>query len=80
MVRIFANKCLSEDIKSLDAVVLTHEHNDHIIGLDDIRPFNFHVEEKYAAFCYKTSVTAEPYINDSIMSLRPVPYPGAPTA
>lgn len=27
--------------KHLDAIFLTHEHNDHVIGLDDIRPFNF---------------------------------------
>ena len=28
-------------VRHLDAILLTHEHNDHIIGLDDIRPFNF---------------------------------------
>ncbi|MCC6461931.1 MAG: MBL fold metallo-hydrolase [Saprospiraceae bacterium] len=28
-------------VQHLDAILLTHEHNDHVIGIDDIRPFNF---------------------------------------
>lgn len=32
---------LAADIKHLDAIVMTHEHNDHIVGLDDVRPYNF---------------------------------------
>ncbi len=32
---------LRADVRHLDAILLTHEHNDHVIGLDDIRPFNF---------------------------------------
>lgn len=32
---------LRAGIEHLNGVLLTHEHNDHIIGLDDVRPFNF---------------------------------------
>lgn len=32
---------LRAKVRHLDAILLTHEHNDHVIGLDDIRPFNF---------------------------------------
>ena len=28
-------------IPRIDAILYTHEHNDHVIGLDDIRPYNF---------------------------------------
>ena len=37
----FRRQMLDNNISNVHAVLLTHEHNDHISGLDDIRPINF---------------------------------------
>lgn len=37
----FRQQMLRAHVEKLDAIVITHEHNDHVIGIDDVRPFNF---------------------------------------
>lgn len=37
----FRQQMLVHGLTRIDAILLTHEHNDHISGLDDVRPVNF---------------------------------------
>ena len=37
----FRQQMLREDVRSIDAILMTHQHKDHTGGLDDIRAFNF---------------------------------------
>src|SRR5437870_3051934 len=36
-------QAIANDVKKIDAIVFTHAHADHIMGLDDVRRFNMMV-------------------------------------
>jgi phosphoribosyl 1,2-cyclic phosphate phosphodiesterase len=46
----FRYQALHYGIERLDAILYTHAHADHILGLDDVRPFNFMQREEIPIF------------------------------
>lgn len=72
----FRQQMLKAGIKHLSALVITHEHNDHVIGMDDVRPFNFSSGRNmsiYATAQVQEKIKAR---FDYVFSANP--YPGAP--
>jgi phosphoribosyl 1,2-cyclic phosphate phosphodiesterase len=74
----FRTQALRAGITRLNAVVFTHAHADHVMGLDDIRPFNFHQSGDipiYAAPDTMASIRRSfPYIFDGQEKKTNVPH------
>ena len=72
----FRYQMLRAKVQRLDAIVFTHEHKDHIAGLDDIRAFNYKQSgpvDVYADLRVQASLKREfHYIFDEFK------YPGIP--
>jgi len=51
----FRQQALREKIDRVDAVLYTHSHADHILGLDDLRPLSFKGAEKIPLYADRTT-------------------------
>ena len=73
----FRQQMLRENVTKLDAVLITHEHKDHIGGLDDLRPYIFRQQKPMTLY---VDDTALPEIKrEYSYAFDEHPYPGAPT-
>ena len=72
----FRQQMILAKVINLDAVLLTHEHNDHIIGMDDVRPFNFRSRKNMPV--YATVKVQEQVKKRFAYIFAKDPYPGAP--
>jgi phosphoribosyl 1,2-cyclic phosphate phosphodiesterase len=72
----FRQQMLRSKITNLDAVIFTHEHKDHVAGLDDIRPFNLH--HKKAVRVYAEERVHLALQREYAYIFSETPYPGIP--
>ncbi|WP_419868345.1 MBL fold metallo-hydrolase [Chryseobacterium sp. CT-SW4] len=72
----FRQQMLSNHEQHVDIALITHEHNDHIIGLDDMRPLIFKSGKNMPLYCYHR--VGEEIKNRFPYAFADTKYPGAP--
>ncbi len=73
----FRQQMLSNNVSRIDGIVFTHEHADHTMGLDDIRPFFFR-QGDIPIYAHKRVLQALKTRFDYIFASENK-YPGAPS-
>ena len=73
----FRTQMLREDVQDIDGILYTHEHKDHVAGLDDVRPFCFKHNKEIEIYAHQRVLKALKgefhYIFDDRFN-----YPGIP--
>tara|TARA_B100000886_G_C20327476_1_gene450892 strand:- start:10 stop:774 length:765 start_codon:yes stop_codon:yes gene_type:complete len=72
----FRQQMLREKTQDIRAILFTHEHKDHIAGMDDVRAFNFKHQKEMDVYCdmnvQKALLREFPYVFNNNK------YPGVP--
>jgi len=72
----FRQQMLREDVQDVRALLFTHEHKDHVAGMDDIRAFNFKHKKDMHVYCdmnvQQALLREYPYVFSDFK------YPGVP--
>jgi phosphoribosyl 1,2-cyclic phosphate phosphodiesterase len=72
----FRQQMLRSNTKQLNALIFTHEHKDHIAGMDDIRAFNY--VNKSAIDVYATDRVEDALKREYAYIFSDEKYPGIP--
>ncbi|PHQ61075.1 MAG: MBL fold metallo-hydrolase [Maribacter sp.] len=72
----FRQQMLTHKVKKLDGILFTHEHSDHVAGLDDIRPFFFR-QGDIPVYAHERVISSLQKRFDYIFASKDR-YPGAP--
>lgn len=67
---------LVNEIDSLDAILITHEHKDHLGGLDDIRPINYRQHKTMSIYAMRRVLNV--IEKDYDYAFKTFKYPGVP--
>ena len=72
----FRQQMLREQVDSIDAILVTHGHKDHVGGLDDVRAFNYIL--KRPASVYATREVQKDIRREYAYAFTGARYPGVP--
>ena len=72
----FRQQMIRENVQKLDAIVFTHQHKDHVGGMDDIRAFNYKLKKDMDVYC--SSEVEEALIREFPYVFSTYKYPGVP--
>ncbi|MFD1771011.1 MBL fold metallo-hydrolase [Sphingobacterium suaedae] len=72
----FRYQMLREDVRHLDAILITHAHKDHIAGMDDVRAFNY--QQQTSIPIYATDLTHQALKREFYYAFGEIKYPGVP--
>ncbi len=72
----FRYQMLRAGVKKLDAVIFTHEHKDHIAGLDDVRAFNYFQQKPMDVYAHHRVINS--LRREFHYAFEESKYPGVP--